>query len=249
VLSRLAERLAGEQAGPALRAAWRLVSEAIAWSPEIPGYYHGPHYLGPAHPMCADREAELPEVFYGQYLFHAEITEAEGLKRRPTFWKEASNAAALLKCYRKMDALLSQAVREIRKGAGKVPARQRMAYAAEVGQIRWLYHTVRTEVNFYASCLQRDRILALLSQPRRTPGEVEEGLAWWAEWREILRDELANARQAVRVARADMRLDFYYGGDHSFPHLQEMLAAKIRLVREEIEGFLPEVRERLTGMD
>jgi hypothetical protein len=52
------------------------------------------------------------------------------------------------------------------------------------------------------ACLRRERIQALLSQPGRTPGEVEEGLALWEQWRAILGDELANARQARGVARS-----------------------------------------------
>ena len=245
LLSKLAERVAGAHAGPSLRRAWQLVSEAIAYSPEIPSYYFGPHYLGPAQPMCADRDAEVPEVFYGQYLFHAEITDTEGLMLRPTFWKDVTNATVLLKCYRKMDELLGQAVVEIRKTAGKVPARCRIAYTAEVCQIQWLHHTVHTEVNFYESCIRRDRILALAAQWVRTSREVEEGLALCALWRDILLDELNNTRQALPVARADMRLDFYYGGDHTFPHVQDMLRAKIRLLRSEIDEFLPSVQRRI----
>ena len=249
VMARLAERIAGAQAGPLLRQAWRLVSEAIAWSPEIPGYYQGPRYLGPAHPMCADPHAELPAVFYGRYLFHAEITEAEGLKLRPTFWTEVRDGPRLLACYRQMDALLSQAVRLLDKAAGGkpplVPARCRVAFEAEANQIRWLQHTVRTEVNFYASCGLRERVLALagqaplVEQATHAPDENAEGLALLAEWRAVLQDELRNAQRAARVAGADMRLDFYFGADHTFPHLSDMLRAKIRLTRHEIAVFLP----------
>ncbi|MFH1571821.1 MAG: hypothetical protein ABIL09_27775, partial [Gemmatimonadota bacterium] len=88
VLERLAARLAGAAAGPYVRRAWQHVSEAIAWSPELPPYYTGPTYLGPAHPMCADPEAPLPEVFSGLYLFRAEAQDAEGLKRHPTYCTE-----------------------------------------------------------------------------------------------------------------------------------------------------------------
>lgn len=247
ILSMLADRVAGTEAGPALRKAWRLTSEAIAWSPEIPGYYNGPHYLGPAHPMCADRNAELPRVFYGQYLFHAEITDAEGLKSEPTFWREAPNAPALLMCYRKMADLLGQAVREIKQTARTVPERCRMPYQAETGQIRWFYHTARTEANFYASCILRDRLMALAAQPMRAAGEVEEGLELCAKWRAVLRDEQRNTRQALPVARTDMRLDFYYGVDHTFPHLLDMLRAKLRLIRGELNEFLPSVERKIRG--
>ncbi len=62
-LQAFAARIAGKEAGPGLRVAWKHVSEAVAYSPELPPYYTGPYYLGPAHPMCADPKAELPEYF------------------------------------------------------------------------------------------------------------------------------------------------------------------------------------------
>lgn len=248
LLALLAERVAGAEAGPALRRAWRMVSEAIAWSPEIPGYYHGPHYLGPAHPMCADPAAEVPRVFFGQYLFHAEITDAEGLKSEPTFWRDVANGVPLLQCYVKMDELLTAAVREIGRTARKVPERCRMVYAAETSQVRWFHHTVRTEVNFYRSCLLRGRIMALAAQSGRTAQAVEEGMRLCDEWRGVLRDEQRNTQRAMPVARADMRLDFYYGSDHTFPHLLDMLRAKRRMIRREIEEFLPSVEQRIRGV-
>lgn len=252
VLAALADRVAGPDTGPALRQAWHWVSEAIAYSPEIPAYYHGPHYLGPAHPMCADRDALLPQVFYGQYLFRAEMTEAEGLELRPTFWRDVANAEPLIRCYRQMHALLQRALGELGQAAQSVPARCRIPFEAEVGQIRWFYHTVRTEVNFYESCTLRDRITALLVKRERTPEETQMGLALCERWRETLLDEWQNAREALPLAQADVRLDFYYGGDHTFPHLEDMLQAKIKLVRAEIDQFLPSVagrfgsRQRLT---
>jgi len=50
VLRNLANRTAGSEAGPHLRAAWKHASEAIEWSPEQPPYYMGPYYLGAGSP-------------------------------------------------------------------------------------------------------------------------------------------------------------------------------------------------------
>ena len=49
----------------------------------------------------------------------------------------------------------------------------------------------------------------------------------------------------MEIMQADMRLDFYYGGDHTFPHLGDMLAAKLDLLEAEIEVFLPSTAGRL----
>ena len=85
VLQELAARIAGRAAGGKLREAWKRVSDAIPFSPELPSYYTGPYYLGPGQPMCADPAARLPEIFLGRYLFMAEMTDAEGLMLRPTY--------------------------------------------------------------------------------------------------------------------------------------------------------------------
>ncbi|MEM2936144.1 MAG: hypothetical protein QW231_03085, partial [Candidatus Bathyarchaeia archaeon] len=124
ILQLFASRIAGKEAGPHLRRAWRHVSDAIAFSPELPPYYTGPYYLGPAHPMCADPTAKLPEVFYGLYLFRAEITDAEGLKRHPTFvTSPTGNVPVFGKFYRQMEALLKKAADEIEAASPLVPDR------------------------------------------------------------------------------------------------------------------------------
>ena len=37
----------------------------------------------------------------------------------------------------------------------------------------------------------------------------------------------------------DVRLDFHYGGDHSFSHGTDMTREKLMLLKNEIENFLP----------
>jgi hypothetical protein len=41
-----------------------------------------------------------------------------------------------------------------------------------------------------------------------------------------------------------MRLDFYYGGDHTFSHGGEMIRAKLQILEKEIDGFLPALARR-----
>ena len=83
VEKRLAQRIAGSARAAALVQAWHLISEVMELSPEIPEYFHGPLSLGPAHPLMLDPDDKLPNVFYGQMLFNAEATEAQGLQRVP----------------------------------------------------------------------------------------------------------------------------------------------------------------------
>ena len=114
VLLSLARRIAGDEAGPHLRTAWKHASKAIDWSPELPAYYTGPYYSGPAHPMCVSPTAKLPEVFFGQFLFMGEATDAEGLRLRPIYvTSPTGNVPVFGRFYRQMESCLRKAVNEL----------------------------------------------------------------------------------------------------------------------------------------
>lgn len=229
VLAALAERIAGDpEAGGRLRVAWQHVSESIEWSPELPPYYTGPTYLGPAHPMCADPEAALPEVFYGLYLFRAEAKDADGLKAHPTFYTEPRGDREVFEgYYRRMEQCLRLAVEEVALAEDRVPGRCRLAFDAECSSIRWFYHTIRATANFYESCRWRDALAA---------GRSADPTADRQRWMGVLENERQNVIAALPVARADMRLDFYYGSDHTFPHVVHMLEAKLALLEGELRS-------------
>ena len=42
-----------------------------------------------------------------------------------------------------------------------------------------------------------------------------------------------------------MRLDCYYGGDHTFPHGEKMIQAKLAILQQEITEYLPSLRVKL----
>jgi hypothetical protein len=242
LLLKLAARICGSVAAPHLRQAWKLVSEAVDWSPELPSYYWGPYYLGPAHPMCADPTAKLPSLFYGRYLFHAEITDAEGLKFEPTFVvSPTGNVPVFGRFYRRMEGLLKRAADEIAAAEPLVNPVDRLTFEAEASPLRWFYHTARAEANFYESCQLRDRLLAFAKRPpsEKTAAEIAQMRPVYERWRAVLLDEKANAAEALPVMEKDMRLDFYYGGDHTFSHGSEMIRAKLEILDKEIGEFLP----------
>jgi hypothetical protein len=49
------------------------------------------------------------------------------------------------------------------------------------------------------------------------------------------------AQRALPVMAGDMRLDFYFGGDHSFSHGVDVLGAKLKLIDNELNDFLPKL--------
>ena len=99
-LQRFADRIAGRQAGPHLRKAWHYASQAMDYSPEIGPYFRGVYYLGPAHPMCADPTAQLPEQF--------ETVGGASFVLPPT-----GNVPVFARLYRKMAESLALAANEI----------------------------------------------------------------------------------------------------------------------------------------
>lgn len=246
VLRALADRIAGPEAGKHLREAWRHVSDAILFSPELPPYYTGPYYLGPAHPMCADPNAELPNVFYGQYLFMAEMSDAEGLPARPTFMTSPrGNVPVFLRMYREMENRLRLAVEQIEKADPLVPERCRLVFDSDASAIRWFYHTARAHANFYESCQLRDALREIAEKPEKSAGDIEQARGQYARWRAVLEDERENAQDALPVMEADVRLDWYYGGDHTFPHGMDMLRAKLELLDHELNEVLPQLAKEI----
>ncbi|MCB9781992.1 MAG: hypothetical protein H6751_03395, partial [Candidatus Omnitrophica bacterium] len=245
-LMNLAARIAGEEAGPDLRKAWAKVSEAIPLSPELPPYYTGPYYLGPMHPMCADRDAELPDVFMGYYLFYAEMTDEEGLKPRPTYFKDPrGDVKVFADYYRRMEKTLAQASEAVDRAEVSVPPRLRVIFLSEATPIRFFYRTARTHANFYESCILRDRLNELANKSQLAQQEDNEAAQLYDRWLAVLRDEKENTEAALPLMKLDVRLDPYYGSDHSFSHGVDMIEAKLDILQGEIENYLPSVKKRL----
>jgi len=243
LLNDFAARLVGKQAGPHLRAAWKHVSDAIPLSPTIPPYYTGPQYLGPAQPMIANPDAPVPDVFNGYYLFMAEITDADGVKSRPTYMTKPHGEAVVFgDYYRRMERELKAAVDELNTAAPLVSVDHKLMFDAELSATRWFYATTRTTANFYESCVLRDKLLACArgESPDWPPAERA---ATMARWRAILEDERANTEAAIPWVEQDMRLDCYYGSDHTFSHAADMMRAKLEIMQTELNEFLPKIAE------
>lgn len=245
LLDAFATRLFGEEAAPHMREAWKHVSKAIEYSPEIPPYYTGPYYLGPAHPMICDPEAQVPEVFYGYYLFMAEIMDSEGAKSRPTFFTvPRGDRPVFERYYRDMEKELALANDAVEKAGSLVPDDCRLMFDAEVSSVAWFYRTARTHVNFYESCRLRDALAASCAIEEPSEAQRQEAEEQYARWREVLEDDRSNTEAALPLVEADMRLDWYFGGDHVFPHAADMIRAKLELLDGELNDYLPSVAEK-----
>lgn len=87
-------------------------------------------------------------------------------------------------------------------------------------------------------------MLGFAGQQSRTPEEIERHRKLFEKWRQILLDEQSHLQAALQLVETDMRLDCYYGTDHSFPHAGEMIRTKMKLLEREIGEILPTVARR-----
>jgi hypothetical protein len=253
VIAQLAGRVGGPDAGPAVARAWRYVSDAIPYTPIIDSYFKGPHYLGPAHPMFADTDQELPDVFYGYYLFLIEAKDDLASKGLPTTVRSPEeirgygpNTVPMFeRYYRTMEEHLARAVQELDQARPLVPARCAVYFDAEYYPMKWLYHTARTEANFFESCPIRDELRELAKKGPLSEAERSHAAELLNRWRFVLEDELENARGAVPVLEADVRLDSWHRGDHSFNHMIDMLNEKIQMTERDLREVLPSVAAEL----
>lgn len=247
LLDSFAGRIAGKEAGPRLRDAWRLVSEAITFSPELPPYYNGPHYLGPAHPMCIDPDAQIPLEFYGRYGYYAEVNPELADVQRPAFVRvPTGNTEMFPEFYRQMETRLEKAVARIEEAAVLMDDAHRVGFDSEASMVRWFYHIARTEANFYDAFLLRQSLGGMVKQVEQgtplTEDQRDNARVRVQRLREILADELENAREALPVMESDMRLDFAYMG---FCPGAKMIRKKMELLQAEIDQYVPSLMKRL----
>ena len=228
LLAKLAARIAGAEAAPHLREAWAHVSEAVAWSPEQPPYYSGPYYLGPAHPIFADPEVELPASFqYGGKPSMHILRYARG------------DVEAFGRFYRNMESALLKAITALDAAQPLVPPRCVPVFQAEALPARWFYHTARTHANFYESAHLRELLTKFAAMTIRTPDDLHLAESRYERWRAVLADERENTLAALPVVDADPRLDFRNGAGRSLPPAAELMRAKLAMLDHDLDKFLP----------
>jgi len=103
---------------------------------------------------------------------------------------------------------------------------------------RWHGHVTRSASNFFSSCVRRRRLKVFAGKPAPTVAERDSGAADFADWSRILSDERQNTVESLPVMQSDDRLDWWYGGGHTFAHGAEMIHAKLELPDHEIDWFL-----------
>jgi len=256
LLSEFAKRITGScKAGELLRTAWREVSNGFAYMPLINSYYKGPHYLGPAHPIVINFDTAIPDIFYGYYLFLAEINPESSIQPLPVYdlnpeyvseYAGPESLPVLETYYRVVQDHLERAVALLNEADPLIPERLRIVYDAETLPIRWFYHTARTIGNFYESFRLTCKLKNLIEViSTASSEEIRKGENALERLKKVLHDEKQNALDAVIIAGKDARLETLYRVDHSFSKLTDMLHAKIELIDKQIAEEIPKLEKNL----
>ena len=247
LLRGLARRITGgDEAGSLLRHAWREASNGFDYMPFIRGYFFGPQYLGPAHPVVLDAAEEIPEVYTGYILCNIE-NSLEIMMNNPSHSYDLSTdkhvdcpgekgIVVLETYYRVVQSHLERAAEAVKEARGLVPSELATVFEAETLPILWFYHTLRTCGNLY----ELNRIVMELKGERdKGEGEIRRRIE---RLREILLDEKQNTLESLPIAQRDTRMEVQRG-DFSLYTLVDMMRAKLELLDVQIEVRLPELEK------
>jgi len=201
-LDRVANRRYGEAAAPLARQAWTAFSDGFREYPfHIGTLYDGPQHMGPANPLYlkpTGYKATMVGLPYDDLkawrsIYPAEVWIGQMGKVREGFGRGC--------------ALWERLVPQVREG-------RRQEAARELGLFR------AAELHF-ASCVNQARFVAARDKPHAAAdGAACE--ARRAELRQIVRDELATAKQLLPLAKADSRIG-YESSNHYFYIPQDLL--------------------------
>ncbi len=236
-------RLAGKYYGNAAThaiAAWEACAEAVGHIPQIPGYFKGPEFLGPAHPLVLSPLGPEDQELYSGGLYylqeHLETFSSESaVKRVPLILTELPAqpghgfvASAPEKAWdifqhewAAAGDLFARALRSLQETPADLTARQHEQWSELQIIVEYLYRTACTTVNTYDF---------LREKARPEDGGVER-------IKTIARAELDNAQPALALYAKAPWLDLAERTDGRFPSSIRMLERKLELL-EELENHV-----------
>ncbi|HEY3417168.1 MAG TPA: glycoside hydrolase family 20 zincin-like fold domain-containing protein [Armatimonadota bacterium] len=242
-LRRLAHALAGDAGSDACLTAWErftdgfgVLAPGMAFG-RLFAYFQGPMYLGPAHPLVLDAEQQtrLPAEFYRIDACMLEIFKGEALEKipkQPLFFAEDDWAEPL--GLARLQRLLETACRGWDDG---LAAYERALQAAESARQPALCREVDVArivgvVLHSALNLARFQILR---------ARLRNGDDVWAVLRQVVTDDLENARRGLALVGRDER--FGYGFVYGKAFDAQTIGMKIAFTEDVL---LPEI-DRLAG--
>jgi len=259
----LARSIAGAGAQQ-LEQAWDLISQAIGLSPQIPIYFEGPTFLGPAHPLMLDPEEDIPAAFHGRFLYLLESSEPEALELHSVVDRvpqvhtvvrvrddgtvEAENppgnsVGSFARRYRAMLKLVDEAVDSFQQAASAESDTRNIMLASEQSVARWFQQTLRTTVNFYEAYELRN-----CAKGNPDPDFSDhDRMVCYEKLVVLVQDEVRNSRAALRTVSDDVRLDAYFQPFLAVAHSKDMIEAKLHLLDHEEHIYLPALAKEIAS--
>jgi len=240
-LRAMAARDFGPDAADQVLRGWRHMSDAVGHIPciTLTGYYVGPSFLGPCHPLVPEKGATIPDVFHGVLYFLQEGEE--------TFSRARTKIRTSLVMDALPDTARSVAIEWDGPGDGWDIVEREYRRAADDAATAWhalvrARGAVRTEQDArnldeetslvelvhrtFATCANTVAFLAA----RRRHEETDSPLAL-GRMKEIAAAELANAAAALPVYERCPWLDLSERADGVFSPCAAMIAEKAAWVR------------------
>lgn len=259
-LREMAVRDFGPEAADSMLQAWAAMSRAVVHLPaiQLPGYYLGPTFLGPCHPLAPSARDPVPDVFYAHLHYLQEGEETFSVKQieqarvclamvdlPPTSRSvgvipddPASDGWELVaREYATAAEAADEALRHVQAAGDRACTKaDRMHLQEEKDLTELLYRT-------FLACANTVEFLHVRRawETEKTPVKLER-------LRQIARQERENAAAARPIYARSRWLDPALRLDGQFRPADEMLRAKIAWL-DRFLSHLPDDGEEVRGFD
>jgi len=247
-IRRLARRDFGPDAADPVIAAWQEFSEALGHIPYLThGYYMGPSFIGPGQPLMLE-EKDMPRALFGRFFYLAEndLSEgtAEALSLRPIYASDIKTTPAERADMDRAAALWDRGVGTMAAARAKVDGFHRREFERELDLAAYLgtvFRAVARGNHFFA---RRAEYRGLLDPARRTSESEARAAQLLEEMESMVREDLADARAGLEIARRDPRLDLSIRLDLDDEPLDRIIAAKIAYAEGPLRAQFAAARKR-----
>lgn len=245
LLNTMAVRDFGKSAASGVVRSWKLLSDAFALFPYGGGvtgfpYFRGPFSIGAAHPFVFDLTyaTGLSQDFSAiDPSMEEGITDLEKLEvyRQPryfvdTTWTQPFGAKVAAKRFAEIDRDWSRGVSLLQKAHAKTDGENKRRLESEIGVAQLIGTMFRTASNLVRFQMLRDNVTSQPTTMASLTRTCDQAIS-------ILKDELENAKLALKLTQADPSLG--YGATYGYAFTADLIRQKIEHTEREMKQRIP----------